>query len=859
MAQIQPVLLVNGTPLVGVVRCSTTWKIGGFEDISYTINGAGVPTATPGDPPSSTRVIGISLDNGASVDARLLSGGTQVDNDLPVLAEETGSSTGQVLSTTFVDRLTAQQVRLDDIFNGSPGSVISSAGRTLVLSGVLPNFAGLASFAPGGPGDTYPAALTFSYVVDAFISSIVLDIDSNRDTCLNIVQAVADRLGSYIDPQRAQFYIDSGDLGVGGTPSVVIGSLGTSPKFTFTDPVDGTSVQPILTGTQYQPQQLQTCRMTSFQGGTTNHGMPDGGILTDIVTVNHNITDATGNYRSGMPVVSLYGDRNNGGVYFLPGDGALHPMSQAMGVRGLWYDESLPLIYAATDAGVYQHSPDPGDPAPWARLGGMALPCTKVLSSFGRVYALVTFPSNGAVHVLMYAGPGTGLPEPTKGYGFDDWQSVYTTAGLSDFSVLNDVGGANPTVYAISSSATGYILRHVIGSTAIDTRLAIGGTPPTQVAVGLDSLVSYAIAPGGRPQATVNLIYVRTDSGSIGLWTISPGGALSLVNSGGFTDAYGNSVTVNQVYQHSPGIVQWNGGLSRTVAVFAATNAGIFANPNLNGSGVWLPTDGQSNLGDFNVDRVASAPPRAWLGETLTQMWGISGRSIYRSPDGTIHWLDIIAKPLDPGPAFFAAYKAANGVYPNNTTTQLTWPKSGSNANKYIVYRGLNGLGEFTYHMVNPASTAPAGSHRFTELSQNSSPSQVREIASSGLILDAMARFLAYTEKPQTILTIQSLFSDTADALRFLRPTDQVHVTGTVQSLIVGVSDTPIVFVTYSGLVCFVLSHSLNYDADQDPNTITTVTKLGVLCLDDRSDPSKVSSDLWGKISRMQLYNNGKH
>jgi hypothetical protein len=690
---------------------------------------------------------------------------------------------------------------------------------------------------------------------------------------------VSERLGSYIDPQRAQFVIDSSDFGLGGgvVATVTIGNLGAAPHLTFANLVDSSTVAPILDGSLFQPQTLQCCALTSFQGGTTNHGMPDAGTITDIVTVNHNITDATGNYRSGMPVVSIYGDRNNGGVYFLPGDGALHPMSQAMGVHGLWYDESAPIIYAATEAGIYQHSPDPADTTPWARLGGMALPCIKVISSYGRVYALATFPANGTVHVLMYAGPGTGLPEPTKGYGYDDWQSVYSTPGLADFGVYTYVG-ADPsitTLYAISTNATGKIIQHILevpsGTTGVpaDSLIDLGGV----VAVGLDCLVSYALAPNGKAQTAITSIFVRTDGGSSRMFRITGSGgvitltgnfvsvpALGPASTTGLADAYGNPVQVNQIYQHSPGIITWDGGIAANVAILAATSAGIFANPNLNGSGVWQPTDGQSNLGDFNVDRVASAPPRQWLGQTLSQVWGVAGRSIYRSPNGTINWIDIMAKPLDGGPAFFAAYKKLHGSYPDNTATTLPWPAHGPNAGAYTVYRGLNGIGEFTYHMVNPTSVAPAGAHRFTELSQVASPSQVAEIASSGLVFDAMARFLAYTARAQLILEIHSRFTDPASPLRTLRPTHQAVVSGTVQGYNVGITapGSPISFVSYSGLVCYVLEHTIAYDSEVDPNACVTTTRLGVLCLDDRSSPDKVDQDLWSRISRMALYNVAK-
>jgi hypothetical protein len=127
------------------------------------------------------------------------------------------------------------------------------------------------------------------------------------------------------------------------------------------------------------------------------------------------------------------------------------------------------------------------------------------------------------------------------------------------------------------------------------------------------------------------------------------------------------------------------------------------------------------------------------------------------------------------------------------------------------------------------------------------------DLVCSNILLEAMARFLAYTEQPQTIITVNSLFDDTGDALRSLRPTQQVGVDGSIASMILGVSDTPIVFVTVDGAF-FVLEHSIDFDASADPYTCHTTTKLGALLLDDRSDPAKVVSELWYRISRSALY-----
>lgn len=851
MAAIQPVLVLSGDvsgTLVGVTKMSITWSVGAVESMSYTLNGDQVSKVTPGIAPTGTRKLGFSFDGGASIDGRMLSTGTQVEVDLPVVASETGQSIGQVLSTSYTHRLTAQQVRLDDVFNGVKGSVVTSSQRILTPGNILPNFAGVAFI---------PTVFAFFYTLGAAIASIVLDIDSNRDKISDIIQAVCERIGSYINPQLAQWYFDSGDLGVAGGPGVVIGEKGTSNHLTFITPVDGTSRQTIEPGSQVQPSTLQETFACSIKGGSTNHGLPDGAQITDLLTVNHNPGDGTGNYRSGMPVMATYGDRNNGGVSCWIGDGAWHPMSQAMGVHSLWYDDSLSLIYAATEAGIYQHSPNPEDPPIWARLGGMALPCAKVISSYGRVYALVTFPNSGIAHVLMYSGPGTGLPEPAKGYGYDDWQSVFSLSGLTDFGIITTVisGGTTTTLYALSSGSTGKVVKQILelpgGATPPKASLLdLGGT----VGIGLDCVIAYANAVNGPftvRQAVITDIYVRTDGGSANLFRLGTGAATP-VSTAGMTDANDNTVQINQIYQHSPGVIAWD-GMSTPIQFLAATSAGIFASAD----GVhWRATDGQSNLGDVNVTRVASAPPVTFLGEVQTGIYGTDGSAFYASRDGLLHSEQMLTRNLDAGPAFFAAFKKNTGSYPDNTDTTMKYPDW--HAGPYTVRRGTDGIGLPTFTMENPTSTAPADAARFDEQSNVSTPSQVAEIPNSTLLLDGMARFLAYTSAPQGIFQINSWFEDTADPLRTLRPTYQVGIDGTIASLIIGVSDTPIVFVDINAVV-WVLEHTINYDADEDPTTATTVTKCAYLLLDDRSDPAKVDSDLAQRISRIQLYNNGNH
>jgi hypothetical protein len=898
MAAIKPVLLVsdivngisNSNTFVGISKLHITWKLGAPEDISYTVSGDELDLLTPGLPPPGTRIIAPSLDGGLNADTRLLSTGTMVDNSLsPAMASEQGSGLALVLTKKVIERLSAQQVTIADVFNGKRGYVKPTSGGVVTFGGVLPTFQGIAPTTAALWSATLAPFVTFSWILPHFripsgidFWGIALDIDVNRDTPLRATQAVAERLGSYVDPQRAQYVCDSGDYGVlyaetaaKVARTVTLGHLGTSPVCTFQNMADDTTPQPILEGSQFQPQTMQMLRSVRCKGGSTQHGVPFSGKLTDIVCINNLLTDATGDVQSGLPIISVYGDRNHGGVLYAPGDGSLHQWSQAMGVTSLCYSESLGMLYAATEAGVYQHASNIIDVTQWARLGAMALSCSKVIVVNQRQYTLATVPGSSIKHVLHYVGDGTNDPAGQTGYGFDGWESVYALDGLFDFSVASLTSGGQTTIvlYALSTTAPGFVIRHNIENPANyspsdDFRMPIpgpgGSTTITPVGTGLDCMPT----PGDPSVATDDVqlgTFLRTDSGSDGLyWIRSIANSMANVSPGhqhdiNLVDTLNTPVQVNHVARHLAGILQWGfpGKITqRAINLMAGTSRGAYLSPQLSdGPWTWMRTDGQSNLGDINIKRIASGTPRMWLSDQIRcPIYGIDDSHLYVSYNGGINWIDVFANTLDAGPAFFHLHRkwALDNRYPNNDTTTINYPDKDNGP--YKVVRSLDGLGQPAYAMVNLASQAPAEGDEAQEISQLATASMVPEIQGSILVLDAMARVLAYNAAPQTILQVRSKFSDTADALRFLRPTHQASVNGTVTQYISGVNgNVPLTLVTHDHLICYVLEHSIDYSSEEDPFTVYTTTKLGTLCLDDRSDPSKVDADLWNMVSRLNL------
>lgn len=867
MAAIKPVLVLSGDVsgvVSGLRKIAITWKLGMQpEDCSYELLGPAASVLTPGRAPNGLRIVGISLNGGTTIHARMLSTGAMIDSTIPATVSEQGKSVGSALEDVPVARQTAQQIRFADVFIGAKGTIQTTSGG--LLSGTrLPGWNPIQNITVADPETT--ALLGFTWVIDPSVQQIPIDADINQDTLAQVTINATQRLASYVDPQRAQAVIDSGDVGVAGelSQTITIGHLGGGPGVHFNNlDIASTFHQPIMDGSQFQGQVLQMCQSASFKGGDTHHGLPPGGVIRDALTINNLGSDATGNYRSGMLIVAIYGDRNNGGVYFWPGDGALHPMSQAMGVTSLWYDESLQLIYAGTDAGVYQHSPDPDDKSPWKRLGSFSDKVIRVMSSLGRVYALCENGQTGARAVYMYAGPGTGLTAP-KGLGFDGWIDVYDHAGLQDFCVVTGTGdtAVSTIIYAISSGNTGYVLRKDIspGSTGQILPIPIGGDPPTQVAIGLDPLVNSGSSGSvlGGSQTTISSLYVRTDSGSDGLYTLDINGTLQRAGMG-LESPDGTPVMVNQVRQHLSGVMS-NDTSSTSIQVMAATSNGIYACSSAAGN-AWKRTDGQNNLGDLNMTIVASAPPRAWLGSVQTHVFGLTDRNLYTSRDAMVTWLDALNEPLDKGPVFFALWKKRYGTYPDNVSTTLTInvPLGGT----FQLRRELDGLGNFSYITENLQVKSPTQARRIKQYDQLSTAAMVPEIPMSELLLDAEIRFLMLTSRPQEVVTIRSEVDDDSDPLLRLRPTHQCLVSGSIATQFVGMdgtdgAGTPVVYVTFNGEKYYVLEHTIEFDADSDPLTYSTTTRLGKICLEDVSGDDAMLDDLFYTLSRQSLYKRGK-
>ena len=802
---------VNG---VEAYKLSITWTLGQPESISYTMYAQDAAAMGGGSLPAAKGVFKISFGSGTI--AQMLSNGPQLVYDQPGYVSETGKSIAVALQqSAIIHRFTAQQITVNDAFNGTLNGITSKlAPPNIITHGLLPGQQGIAKTSMGV--NNTASALAFTFVLDGSIQSQVLDVDIFEDNLLHATETICQHMGSFVDPQHTMIAIDS------GPQTVTIGKMGaTAGSITF-----GSDAIPVLRLTTAQAQTTDMCYSCTFTGGDTHHGLPATGKITDCLT-----------QLNGYPLVAVYSAIDVGGVYFWRGDGAFYPVSQAMGVNGLWYNSETSVLFAATDAGVYTADASGytmlANTTPWPRLGAMALKCHRVQVDGSAIYTLAEFTS-GNRHILQ-SSPGT-----TAGLGYDDWVSVYSQSDIIDFAVMNNY------IYAIVSNNQGtVIVVDATGSTAPSLlQLPLNGT------TGLYGNIT-GLDPISQDGSEINSVVLRTDQGSAAMFYIASGSPTSAIqcDTSALVDDFGAAVMINSV--------RGNGGLGYVYAgsgggiqcfAIAATSLGVWFCPNQNASGGWQRTDGQSSIGDF-VCNVAATGVDAGIGASGQSFCYAAGDSAwYVSYNGSVNWIDALSEPMDAGPYFYNYFWEGSKRLPAATDTTI--PVS-LGSGDFMLRRVQTGIGTYTYELYNPSSQAPAAQHRSAELSQISSSALMSPITASRQLVEGMARFLAFTARPQQIVEVQSVAFDSGSPLLNVRPCWAASVTGVPNDYIIG--SAPFVIGNYA-ITGYVLEHEINYDRDSDPNAATTRTRIGTILIDDRTDPLKVSSDIYFQLSRSQLY-----
>ena len=821
---IVPVLLPleggTGVQVRQVMALSWGFCVNKLGSMSYTVFLDGIPLL---DGPTSTRTIGLSLDNGLTVTQRMLSFGAQLDwREDGTSIGESGSCMGLALGATPVFRQEVQQVRFRDLLSGQKNYIRAQASPSDIVApgDIIPSIAGL---------DAVPiyGSDPFAFATDNAVSNILVDADVNRDYVLKALDVFQQRLAGQVHPSHANYVIDSGDRGWEKAPAVSFGRVDTAPRLTLTNDLP----HMVARGVTYRENVEDVTRSVDFDGGDSLHGMPESGKFTSIVTINHELADATGDYRSGMPVVGVYVNRNQGGVYFDPGDGALHPMSHIeMGVNCLWYDEPTHQIYAGTDQGTYAGAADPDVIAPWARLGSNWSVTTKVQKENGVLYAKGHF-RDGPEQIVCFPNQ-SGQPD---GQGIDGWSYLLSPPGFADFAV------AGNCLYVLSSTYNRAILFYDLSNLGADTVFI--GLPAGVVAQGLDVLQGPSGAALG--------VMVRCDTGARNLYYIAPGGRSLTYAGGGLVDVYGAPAMVNNVVVHPAGVFSYDTG-DVPVRLLASTNRGMFVTASAGGNN-WRRTGGQDNSQDIELKSAASAPPRTWLGRVVTRVYAITDRGLYASHDGLLHLVDQMAKPLGKGPAFYAVWKARLQRYPNNTDTTLLYPNP--DTGPFTVSRMLNGLGQFVYVMFDPASVSAAGGHRFGHLPEYAAPALVPEVRSSQLLLDAESRFLAYAAGKRVDMTIPTFTDDAHDPKLDLRPGMMVACNFNLEDTYADIGNTPIVWKHVQGNF-YVLENRCKL---VEGGIVEITLRLSNLYLDHpRDDPESIVGDLFYDSSRRSLYSNNK-
>jgi hypothetical protein len=817
-----PLPTING---IEAYKLSISWQLGEPEDISYSVYGPDAVRMNAGQLPPQYGLLPISLGDGR-IDARMLSNGPQMVYDQPGYVSETGKSIGYALQTSApIHRFSVQQVTLADCFNGAANAlrVVPSNDPTdgeavqTIAGGTLPDQYGIAR-TPVGVNAGQNAALSFTYVLDAVVQQIPLDVDIWEDNLLHATQTITERLGSYVDAQRTQFYVDSGDTGPDGQQCVVLGRQGASSII-----FDGETV-PILRMTTAQAQTTDMCASCSFVGGDSQHGFPGSGTIKDLQYA----------ASAGVSLAAFYTQIDVGGVYFWRGDGAFYPCSQAMGVNGLAIDDGAGMVYAATDVGVYSKASADVlfSQANFTRMGTMVLKCTKLQVDSGNVYALATLAGSSEQHVLLYDGV------TNNNLGMNGWHAVCSIGGIVDFAVF---GGL---VFVALHDLPGTIYWQSLSDATTQGRIVIG---TGAVVVGLDAIVLDGVTLA---------LFVRTDQGSLQLFVVQIRvGQPYLVAANGdlsLEDPYWAPVQVNRVVGNYGTTLRCSSG-EKPALYLAATAIGVFATGDPAGASGWYRTDGQSSIGDFDCTFIGVATPTTYGSAVYQEVLAASDSAIYLSRNGTVNWIDVLSEPLDAGPYFWQYFWAQRRL---PAMTDLSIPVS-YGGGSYVLQRTLTGVGQWAFVLVNPNSQAPAGQYRSAEISELSTPAMMSDVTASQILVEAMARFLAYTGRPQVVVEVTSVLFDLDSPLRSLRPCMAASVTGTAADYTILPGGAPYVLGQIQGDF-YVLSHQITYDRDSDPNAITTTTRLGSLLLNDRTDPLTVTADLWYAMSRNQRYSASK-
>lgn len=802
-----------------------------------------------GSGPILPYLLELSLDGGTNVDARKMI-------EHPVTTSTWGSAgvreDGPDLfagyTTTGVDHVSFYNCSLSQVLNGPGGSINVNKPPFITtflwMKGFYQTVFGNASWA-----GKYRLAFVPRVDPGSGIDTIPLTVDMELDTIDHATQVVVNGAAGLYNPadtqpfgSRCHFVADTSDAGLNltsttqgigvcyaGKPSGVTFYGGTSSGG-INEASESLAIDIIRT-----PDLATLYAQAAFRGGSSTHGLPDGGSISGLAVIN-TTTGGTAWNASLLIVAVTTGGNGSGGLFYFPHDGALHRFSPNWDVQALCTNGDA--IYAGTPFGVFQFTGtiwagSATTLSSWPEQGKLSANVTSVWYADDGLHAIVSGSGSQADAVYRYT-PGTGDDIANSGYA--GWTKQVQAGG----SIIGAAGGGGGILYA-DSNDNGAV---TIGATRIPI-------PDASAVIGVDAYSGY--------------IFVRTAAGASGCYIYDSGSLANLNGDNTLIDQTGNPVMVNKIIPYVGAL--WNG----PAHLIACTDQGLFASPNPLGS-QWVSVNYQNGLGDTSVNFVAGGQPQTLLTRTpsLPFVYAANANQLYVSRTAGLYAYELLSAPLDMGPAWQAAARQA-GLYPyaDNSIGGLSSGSSGGYSNSggsgtvttippgqpssmpqgFVWARRLDEHNDWTYRIVDTMSGSPYNAWMPSDLTELQTNALVGAITASGRVFICALRWLGQANKAQTLFTWSSYFITQAAALRRLRPTMSVALSDTLS--ITGPTTTTSVF-SYAGTSLYCLQWTIRKSANGDAAECTG--QFGTLLQTQRLTPEQVAADLTTKIKNLTTF-----
>lgn len=783
------------------------------------VNATGGPSMTD---PIIALLGEFSFDGGATVDHRfvLVSCQRSMDPSRPILTIDQydqstlyGVSGADHVTYIGTDAGGSTVINAPIALNAAEGAVPRPTGAIGI--GSLPSWPhnkGLFQIIPGFSRWAGQSLLQMTPVVDSSLSSLPLSADINAMTTQNTLKMILTRLagvwqvGDTTAPpgSRAHWVSFSGDdvrNPIGVTQCISLGRVGTVGAVTFDGDTAGTwdettTARFVGTGLNIDPALAELFAQTSMKGGISDHGIANGQgttgaaatSITCMVTVYPPATSDLTNWYDNLLIIGT-----TAGVYYhVVGSGFLVPMSPAMVVNAIAYNNETHKLYIATETGCFSADALPpdfgsGDVAVWTRVGGLTRPLDDLwLDTVGT--ALVRCgggkSATGAGIAGVFCYPALSGDTSGAANGYTDWSRIAHSSAIV-------AAGGNPTDLYYVDGADATKVQYVRPGTT-DAPVVCTGITSGQTVIGIDTVMTTT------PDTTVHqVVFIRTDAGNAGLYSIVIGATSASAAAAGLSSADGSPVQIRRIV--ASGVTLFDEYLDS----WAATDAGLFRTPTPGGND-WSSPNATSGLGDFDIAMVAGGPAQTVLTHVIARIFTGAERSILVSCDAADTWTDLLASKLDGGPAWYKrAIDWNGGAWPDNTIGALGTlsgslppylsPVGSSDTGgtgsvlpppdpdttpgqlppDVLRARRLDEQQQQTFRIVNLQSPAPQGGMQWGALSEIQANTNIGVITASEQVELVEWRWLSSASTaPRFQIPLQSSFTQDDAALRDLAPTD---------------------------------------------------------------------------------------